>query len=202
MGVSMPGHSYRGALPPLSPAQAELQSRLHRHIETLAGTIGERNLHRYSALQAAARYITEVFEELGYQPVAHPYHVRRYRVQNIEAVKPGSPETDEIIVIGAHYDSVRGSPGANDNASGVAALLELARLLRAQPVAREVRFVAFVNEEPPTSIATPWAVCTMPGKRQPRANASRRCCPSLFRHRQLIAPSTRPVHNHLAMTPS
>jgi hypothetical protein len=149
MGVSMPGHSYRGALPPLSPAQAELQSRLHRHIETLAGTIGERNLHRYSALQAAARYITEVFEELGYQPVAHPYHVRRYRVQNIEAVKPGSPETDEIIVIGAHYDSVRGSPGANDNASGVAALLELARLLRAQPVAREVRFVAFVNEEPP-----------------------------------------------------
>ena len=149
MGISMPGHSYRDELPPLSPAQAELRSRLHQHIETLAGTIGERNLHHYSALQAAARYITEAFEELGYQPVAHPYHVRRYRVQNIEVVKPGAPETDEIIVIGAHYDSVRGSPGANDNASGVAALLELARLLRAQPVTREVRFVAFVNEEPP-----------------------------------------------------
>ena len=149
MGINMPGHSYRGALPPLSPAQTELRSRLHRHIETLAGIIGERNLDHYSALQAAAHYITEVFEELGYQPVAHPYHVHRYRVQNIEAVKPGSPEIDEIIVIGAHYDSVRGSPGANDNASGVAALLELARWLREQPVSREVRFVAFVNEEPP-----------------------------------------------------
>jgi hypothetical protein len=81
MGVNMPGHSYRGALPPLSPAQAEVRSRLHRHIEMLAGTIGERNLHHYSALQAAARYITEVFEELGYQPVAHPYPVGSYRVQ-------------------------------------------------------------------------------------------------------------------------
>jgi Zn-dependent M28 family amino/carboxypeptidase len=149
MGIKMPGHSYRGALPPLSPSQAELRNRLHQHIDILAGTIGERNLEHYSALQAAARYITKVFTELGYQPVAHPYHVGSYLVQNIEAVKSGSPETDEIIVIGAHYDSVRGSPGANDNASGVAALLELARMLHAQPVAREVRFVAFVNEEPP-----------------------------------------------------
>jgi hypothetical protein len=73
MGVSMPGHSYRGALPPLSPAQTELRSRLHRHIEMLAGTIGERNLEHYSALQAAARYITDAFAELGYQPTAHPY---------------------------------------------------------------------------------------------------------------------------------
>jgi Zn-dependent M28 family amino/carboxypeptidase len=149
MGVNMPGHSYRGELPPLSPAQAELRNRLHRHIEMLAGTIGERNLHHYSALQAAARYITEAFTELGYQPVAHPYPVGRYRVQNIEAVKPGAPETDEIIVLGGHHDSVWGSPGANDNASGVAALLELARWLRTQPVTREVRFVAFVNEESP-----------------------------------------------------
>ena len=73
MGINMPGHSYRGELPPLSPAQAELRSRLHRHIETLAGTIGERNLAHYSALQAAAHYITDAFEEMGYQPVAHPY---------------------------------------------------------------------------------------------------------------------------------
>jgi hypothetical protein len=168
MGINMPGHSYRGALPPLSPAQAELRSRLHRHIDTLAGTIGERNLEHYSALQAAARYITEVFEELGYQPVAHPYNVHCYRVQNIEAVKPGSPETDEIIVMGAHYDSVRGSPGDNDNASGVAALLELARRLA-------VRCASWPSsmKNPLTSIATPWAVCAMPGT-PPRATASRR----------------------------
>ena len=56
---------------------------------------------------------------------------------------------DEIVVIGAHYDTVSGSPGANDNGSGVAALLALARRFAARPVARTLRFVAFVNEEQP-----------------------------------------------------
>ena len=63
--------------------------------------------------------------------------------------RPGRQAPDEIVVIGAHYDSVFGSPGANDNGSGVAALLELARLFAARDTGRTVRFVAFVNEEPP-----------------------------------------------------
>jgi Zn-dependent M28 family amino/carboxypeptidase len=63
--------------------------------------------------------------------------------------RPGRQAPNEIVVIGAHYDSVSGSPGANDNGSGVAALLELARLFAARDVGRSVRFVAFVNEEPP-----------------------------------------------------
>jgi len=55
----------------------------------------------------------------------------------------------EILLIGAHYDSVIGSPGANDNASGVAALLEISRMFASIEPAMTVRFVAFVNEEPP-----------------------------------------------------
>jgi Zn-dependent M28 family amino/carboxypeptidase len=70
-------------------------------------------------------------------------------VNNLEAVLPGHGAADEIIVVGAHYDSVAGSPGANDNASGVAALLELARLLAGTALPRSVRFVAFANEEAP-----------------------------------------------------
>jgi Zn-dependent M28 family amino/carboxypeptidase len=56
---------------------------------------------------------------------------------------------DEILLIGAHYDTVRGSPGADDNASGVAGLLELSRAFADLEPARGVRFVAFTNEEPP-----------------------------------------------------
>jgi Zn-dependent M28 family amino/carboxypeptidase len=61
----------------------------------------------------------------------------------------GSTRHSEILLLGAHYDSVKGSPGANDNASGVAALLEISRMFRMVESALSVRFVAFVNEEPP-----------------------------------------------------
>jgi len=64
---------------------------------------------------------------------------------------PGGARAEEIVVVGAHYDSARGTPGANDNGSGVAAMLELARIFREAKLARTVRFVAFVNEEPPFS---------------------------------------------------
>jgi Zn-dependent M28 family amino/carboxypeptidase len=70
-------------------------------------------------------------------------------VENLEWELTGAQHPKEIILIGAHYDSVLGSPGANDNASGVAALIEISRLLRTETPARTIRFVAFVNEEPP-----------------------------------------------------
>src|SRR5262249_47816760 len=68
---------------------------------------------------------------------------------NLETEFSGGPRRDEIVVVGGHYDSVFGSPGANDNATGTAAVLELTRLLAGQQLARTVRFVAFVNEEAP-----------------------------------------------------
>ncbi|MEN8132372.1 MAG: M28 family peptidase [Pseudomonadota bacterium] len=147
--TKMPGESYDGALPPLNPEQIALSGRLRTHVDTLAGDIGERNLYHYQELNAAARYITETFESFEYIPVVHSFTVQGRTVKNLEVVKKGSDLSKEIVVIGAHYDSVRGSPGANDNATGIAALLELARMARSQDVLRTVRFVAFVNEEPP-----------------------------------------------------
>jgi hypothetical protein len=70
-------------------------------------------------------------------------------VYNLEIEFSGGPRRDEIVIVGGHYDAVLGSPGANDNATGTAAVLELARLLAGQQLARTVRFVAFVNEEAP-----------------------------------------------------
>jgi Zn-dependent M28 family amino/carboxypeptidase len=70
-------------------------------------------------------------------------------VSNIEGTLDGASRQDEILVIGAHYDTVDGCPGANDNGTGVAALLELARRFAGRPQPRTIRFVAFVNEEPP-----------------------------------------------------
>jgi Zn-dependent M28 family amino/carboxypeptidase len=122
---------------------------LQRHIRTLAGTIGERSLWRYAALVQAAEYIAAEFMAAGYDPVRQSYEVSRLPVSNIEVSLPGTSRAAEIIVLGAHYDTVSGCPGANDNATGIAALLELARRLATRRHARTLKFVAFVNEEPP-----------------------------------------------------
>jgi Zn-dependent M28 family amino/carboxypeptidase len=127
----------------------EAAPRLRAHIDMLAGTIGERNLWKYAALERAAEYIVESFQTYGYRASRQHYDVHRLRVSNVEAVLPGTSAAAEIVVLGAHYDSVTGCPGANDNATGVAALLELARRFATHPHQRTVRFVAFVNEEPP-----------------------------------------------------
>ena len=147
--VTMPRESFDGALPALSPEQMALRDNLRGHVETLAGTIGERNLHHFAALEASARYIANLFESIGYRPNLQSFSVQGRTVSNIEVVKAGTERPDEIVVVGAHYDSVIGSPGANDNATGVAGILELARMLHSQQLSRTVRFVAFVNEEPP-----------------------------------------------------
>ncbi len=147
--MRMPGQSYKGALPPLSSEESALADRLRAHVEKLAGEIGERNTVHYNALYTAADYIESCFRALGL-----PVHEEKYRVDdkeasNIVAEIKGRAHPDEIVVIGAHYDTVEGSPGANDNASGVAAVLELARLFKDAKPQRTIRFVAFVNEEPP-----------------------------------------------------
>jgi Zn-dependent M28 family amino/carboxypeptidase len=115
----------------------------------LAGTIGERNLWHREALDRAADYIAAQLVESGYAPEAHPFDVSGTRVNNLDAVLRGTSRRDEIVVVGAHYDSVSGCPGANDNATGVAAVLELAHRLARTPGSRTIRFAAFVNEEPP-----------------------------------------------------
>lgn len=119
------------------------------HVQKLAGDIGERNIFRPAALQAAADYIAEQWREQGYQVVPQAYEVGGIRCANLQVERRGGRKPERILLIGAHYDSVIGSPGANDNASGVAALLEISRIFSAIEPDITLRFVAFVNEEPP-----------------------------------------------------
>jgi hypothetical protein len=149
--VRMPGESYRDTLPPLSAAQSELARRLESRVSLLAADIGERNLFSHRSLEQAARYIAASFEASALRVAIHDFVVRGITVRNVEAVIPGRERDAGVVVVGAHYDSVRGSPGANDNASGVAALLEIGRALRGREFRREIRLVAFVNEEEPFS---------------------------------------------------
>ena len=130
-------------------AQAIAPERLERHVRVLAEEIGERNVFRSGTLDAAAAYIAEEWRAQGYEVGRQTYEPRGASCVNLEVARQGSHRPGEILLVGAHYDSVRGSPGADDNASGVAALLELSRAFAAESPARTVRFVAFVNEEPP-----------------------------------------------------
>lgn len=130
-------------------AMQQLQKRLPAHVEKLAGEIGERNVFHPARLAEAADYIEQQWQALGYAVHRQVYPSREVEVANLEIVCPGTTRPDEIVIVGAHYDSVINSPGANDNATGVAALLEICRHLQDEVPARTMRFVAFVNEEPP-----------------------------------------------------
>jgi Zn-dependent M28 family amino/carboxypeptidase len=126
-----------------------LERDLRRHVECLAGEIGERHVWRPAALRAAEAFIRDQFAAQGYEVALQSYTTHGVESSNLEVTVHGRSRAGEVVVIGAHYDTVRGSPGANDNASGVAALLEIARALREMRPARTIRLVAFVNEEPP-----------------------------------------------------
>ena len=117
-------------------------------VETLAGKIGERNPGRYAQLEQARAYITNRMKAAGYQPELQTFTGKLVKkdVHNLIFEKEGS---EEIVVIGAHYDSVSLTPGADDNASGVGVLLHLAEQLQQEQFQRTVRFVFFTNEEPP-----------------------------------------------------
>jgi Zn-dependent M28 family amino/carboxypeptidase len=122
---------------------------LERHVQMLATTIGERNVWTYAALNGAAGYIEQELGASGFGTSRQTYEVSKVPVSNIEAVLPGTTTPQEIVILGAHYDTVGGCPGANDNGSGVASMLELARRFAGRRHSRTIKFVAFVNEEPP-----------------------------------------------------
>jgi Peptidase family M28 len=153
--TSMPGRSHRGALPPLEPAARDLAARLRAHVAAIASE--EHNVIRAEALERSARYIEgELARSSGTElsrsgrVVRDEFSVAGVKVRNLEVVIPGATAEAPVLVVGAHYDSVRHAVGANDNGSGVAALIELARSLREKPPGgAEIRLVAFVNEESP-----------------------------------------------------
>ena len=126
-----------------------LQQNLRHHVYRLADEIGERNLQHPEALHAAEDYITQTWQQQGYSVEKQAYLERNIQCANLEVTRHGNARAEQIILIGAHYDTVYGSPGANDNGSGLAVLLELSRLFQSETTNMSVRFVAFVNEEPP-----------------------------------------------------
>jgi len=147
--ITMPGASFVGSLPAATAEETRLATNLRLHVDALATDIGPRHMGRPDALEAAAQYIESQWRALGHSPERRSYTTRQQTVHNLEVVIPGVGKPEEILVLGAHYDSVAECPAANDNASGVAALLETTRLLAGQELRRTVRLVAFVNEEPP-----------------------------------------------------
>jgi hypothetical protein len=133
---------------PCDNFEKELAIRnLHSHVESLAVRIGERHLWKDGSLDKAAYYIESVFESYGYPVQRQTYSCYGKTVSNLIAKRNGAGE--EVIIVGAHYDTVPGTPGADDNASAVAALLELARLHQERSNKKNVVFVAFANEESP-----------------------------------------------------
>jgi len=126
-----------------------LQQNLRRHVHRLAEEIGERNLQHPEALHAAEDYINQTWQQQGYTVERQAYLERNIQCANLEVTREGNARAEQIILIGAHYDTVYGSPGANDNGSGLGVLLELSRLFQSETTNMSLRFVAFVNEEPP-----------------------------------------------------
>ena len=145
--VVVPGASYKGPLKPLTGEELQIADHLRRHVTAIASR--EHNVFRPEALETSARHIEQSFAGIGYTVEAQRFQSGPVEVRNIEVEVKGGAQAAEIVIVGAHYDSVAGAVGANDNGSGVAALLELARRFHGGRPERTLRFVAFVNEEPP-----------------------------------------------------
>ena len=142
----MPGRSFRGALPEATEREKALAGDLRRDVDALT-SIGSRNTARAGTLDRGAELAEQAFVAGGYATKRMPYDVEGAVVANVEATLAGTSKKQEIVLVGAHYDSVPGTVGADDNASGVAAMLALARAFARKPLGRTLRFVAFVNEE-------------------------------------------------------
>jgi Zn-dependent M28 family amino/carboxypeptidase len=146
----MPGTSYAGELPPADTDLAPLADELRRHVSKLATEIGERNvLNCPRQLAEAADYLEAELSKAGYKVERQNYEVAGQPCCNLHAELRGSTRPEEIVVIGSHYDSVVGTPGANDNGTGVAAMLALAGKFAGRQPDRTLRWVGSVNEEPP-----------------------------------------------------
>jgi len=130
-------------------SEKALEDSLRRHVAVLSLDIGPRTPYQGDGLERAARYIQDVFEDAGLEVAEQAYLFDGKRVANLIAAFPGAAAASAYYVVGAHYDTVPSTPGADDNASAVAVMLETARRLSGRPVPAPVRFVAFTLEEPP-----------------------------------------------------
>ena len=162
--IPMPNESFQGSPLSLTPEEIELKAQLQSHITVLASQPRGRNNIEGQRLDIAKDYIVQQFQHYGYVPTQQTYQIQEdmlvvagltanidmeNQYTNVIIEKVGNTKPNEVLVIGAHYDTILDSPGANDNGSGVAVLLEIARWLKTQQFAKTVRCVAFANEEAP-----------------------------------------------------
>lgn len=148
--VSMPGTSYKGRFRQLADHELELKDRLKGHVSALSLDIGERHhlgAGPQSALNQAAVYIADAFARLGFIPRITRFTYGGILMENVEVVIPGWRNPEKVVIVGAHYDTVKHCPGADDNASGIAGVIELARLLKNGMLDYTVKLVAYANEE-------------------------------------------------------
>lgn len=146
--IRMPGRSYRGPLPALTASESARRDRLRAHVVALATSIGARSTSAPAGLARAAAYVGDSLASAGYVVTHETFRADGTLCENLVVERPGASLRREVVVIGAHYDGVLDKPAANDNASGTAAVIELARAFAAETLPRTVRFVAFTNEEP------------------------------------------------------
>ncbi|WP_298209457.1 M28 family peptidase [Acidovorax sp.] len=148
--TTMPGHSHRGALPAATAEQQALAQQLRQHVTVIAAQ--EHNARHPAALEAAAVYLESELVSYGYQVRREEFQASGVAVRNLEVAVPShSTPGRRTIVVGAHYDSAHETPGANDNATGTAAVLALAKRLKnlGATAQADVMFVLYTNEEPP-----------------------------------------------------
>jgi len=138
--------------PRFLPASSE--RALYDHVHALSVLIGSRSIQDYAKIQEAERYILTFLEGQGIPFALQGYDLDGKRYNNIVVTLEGSSHREELVIIGAHYDTISGTPGADDNASAVAVLLELCRDLKDYRPERTLRMIFFVLEEPP-SFMTP-----------------------------------------------
>ncbi len=134
-------------LPPLLPAQSADTSRIAQHLRTLTKTPLARNYRELATLNQAADYLRQQLDPYADTTYFQPYSIGGDSYKNVVAVFSGASEA--TIVVGAHYDVCGDQEGADDNASGVVGLLELARMLAGQQRSHRIEMVAYTLEEPP-----------------------------------------------------
>jgi len=147
--TNMPGRSFSGNPPANTPEIPALSKELQGYMQDVISSVGQRNIFLPQNLDRSADLIESYLKSFGYTVDRQVYTVRNIDCYNLVAEKKGTTLPDEIVVIGAHYDSMFGTVGANDNGSGTVANMALAKHFSKIETDRTLRFVFFTNEEPP-----------------------------------------------------
>ncbi len=142
-------HKSRPSLATLTDADRALAAEIRRDVETLATDIGPRGTFAPDRYALAERFLESSLIKAGYGVRRHSFEAHGVTCSNLEVSIRGGSHPDRIVILGAHYDSIPGCPAANDNASGVAGVLAIARALCSRSFRNTLRLVLFANEEPP-----------------------------------------------------